>query len=223
MLNQRQILKKGLVALLIIIIVMIAIFMKIFLHPSQEPDYCQEISKQLSDLDLDQYKYSGVIEKSDGSILFEFYLPENKYIYYMDNNGFTSEDDIYAIKNQVELYLNKHPNSILKKKLITVMVRLMPEEAIYIRNYDDKICSVEDKLSYYDGICIENISSIILFKDARTLDIGTVYFDNIEVFEYFEYIQHLELYSKNLSPQQEKYLKKALPDCSIICNGKVIN
>lgn len=75
---------------------------------------------------------------------------------------------------------------------------------------------------YYQYLSV-NLSYEQELSDARIIELKVDESDDITVLENWENLECLNISGKGLTEENQKYLCKILPDCTIICNGETIN
>ena len=207
------------ISFILVILIAIVVFMFRIRHVYIDLDYCKEIGQKLGWLDLEQF-CCGSIENFDDSleVLFSFDLKE--FIEY-DRDKCIS--DIAEVRNTVTNYMNNHPSNELNNKRIAFIFHLFPGDAICMYNFHGEENPIQpDKFQYFEWLYVP-LSSAQEFSDARIIELTVDENDDITVLEDWENLEKLRIGVKCLTEEKQEYLCEILPDCTIICNGEIIN
>ena len=117
--------KVSLVILIIAILTSILLIVYSFTYkyfekeePVPCPSYCEEVSEQISDLDLEGFKYIKAADEGKEGVYFRFESEGNYDELYDDDDCL---DDIVKIKNVISAYLSSHKNEMLHEKTIRLL------------------------------------------------------------------------------------------------------
>lgn len=207
------------ISFLVILITAIILVFKVQ-YVYTDLDYCKELGRKLFWLNLNEF-YCSSIDNADNQHI-QFYFRLNDYDDYSESE---CVKDIAKVRNTIAEYLNNNPHNELNNQLIICTFETFPGEIMYMYNYNFKIkreSQLPENFMYYQYLSV-NLSYAQKLSDSRIIELKVDESDDITVLENWENLECLNISGKGLTEENQKYLCKILPDCTIICNGETIN
>jgi len=181
------------------------------------PSYCEEVSKQISALDLEGFKYIKAEDEGNEGVYFRFKSEDNYDELYDDNDCL---DDIIKIKNVISTYLSSHKNEILHNKSIRLAFFGEIGNKIEIYNYEKSGIPPEEVFAYYDDIYISP-EYFVDFTEAKRIGINITDNDDLSELAYFTDLKELKIYIENeVSQDTINKIVEILPDCEVTYRSK---
>ena len=176
------------------------------------PDYCKEVSKQISDLDLEEFKYIKSENEGEEGIYFRF-KSEDNYKPLYDNTDCL--DDIVKIKNTISVYLSSHKNQILHEKNIRLAFFGKTGYKIELYNYEKYGSTPEELFAYYDDMYIPP-EYFADFTEAKRIGISITDNDDLSGLSNFTDLKELDIYSEiEISQDTIDKVVENLPYCEV--------
>ena len=181
------------------------------------PNYCEEISKQISDLDLKGFKYIKAKDEKGTDVYFRFESEGNYDELYDDDDCL---NDIVKIKNVISAYLSSHKNEILHKKTIRLLFCGEIGNVIQIYNYEKSGSPPEEEFAYYDDMYISP-EYFADFTEAKRIGINITDNDDLSGLANFTDLKELDIYSEiEISQDTINKIVEILPDCEVTYRSK---
>ncbi|NLG03506.1 MAG: hypothetical protein GX567_06725 [Clostridia bacterium] len=185
--------------------------------PVPRPDYCKEVSKQISDLDLEGFKYVEAEDERKKGVYFSFKSEDNYKPLYDDDDCL---DDIIKIKNVISAYLSSHKNEILHEKTIRIGFYGEIGNVIQMYNYEKSGDPPEEVFSYYDDMYIPP-DYFDEFKEAKRIGIKITDDDDLAGLANFTNLKELKIFGENeISQKTIEKVVELLPDCEVTYRSK---
>ena len=176
------------------------------------PSYCEEVSKQISALDLEGFKYIKAEDEGNEGVYFRFKSEDNYDELYDDNDCL---DDIIKIKNVISTYLSSHKNEILHNKSIRLAFFGEIGNKIEIYNYEKSGIPPEEVFAYYDEMYITP-DYFDKFKEAKRIGIKITDDDDLAKLADYTELKMLYIYGENeISQDTIDTVVKMLPNCEV--------
>lgn len=176
------------------------------------PSYCEEVSKQISDLDLEGFKYIEAEDERKEGIYFRFESEDNYDELYDDNDCL---DDIIKIKNVISTYLSSHKNEKIHDKTIRLAFFGEIGNRIQIYNYEKSGIPPEEVFAYYDEMYITP-DYFDKFKEAKRIGIKITDDDDLAKLADYTELKMLYIYGENeISQDTIDTVVKMLPNCEV--------
>jgi len=176
------------------------------------PSYCEEISKQISDLDLKGFKYTEAEDERKEGIYFRFKSGGNYDELYDDDDCL---NDIVKIKNVISAYLSSHKNEILHEKTIRLLFCGEIGNVIQIYNYEKYGSTPEEEFAYYDDMYISP-EYFADFTEAKRIGISITDNDDLSGLANFTDLKELDIYSEiEISQDTIDKVVEILPYCEV--------
>ena len=180
--------------------------------PVSCPDYCEEISEQISALDLEGFKYIKAEDEGNEGVYFRFKSEGNYDELYDDDDCL---DDIVKIKNVISTYLSSHKNEILHEKTIRLAFFGEIGNRIQIYNYEKSGIPPEEVFAYYDEMYITP-DYFDKFKEAKRIGIKITDDDDLAKLADYTELKMLYIYGENeISQDTIDTVVKMLPNCEV--------
>lgn len=183
-----------------------------------EVDYCEDIGKKLKSLHLNQFqcniiKYGDTIK----NINFSFCLKN-----YDDYDAYECCEDIVKVRNLITNYLHQNPTNDMNNNLISFQFQTLPGDSICMKNYNDNQFVVSSEFLYFSYLYIP-ISSANEFWDAKVIGLRVDEKEELALLKKWKNLEKIYLTKKNFTEEEKEYLLNIIPNCTIICNGEIIN
>ncbi len=176
------------------------------------PSYCEEVSKQISALDLEGFKYIKAEDERKEGVYFRFKSEDNYDELYDDDDCL---DDIIKIKNVISTYLSSHKNEILHNKSIRLAFFGEIGNRIQIYNYEKSGIPPEEVFAYYDEMYITP-DYFDKFKEAKRIGIKITDDDDLAKLADYTELKMLYIYGENeISQDTIDTVVKMLPNCEV--------
>jgi len=176
------------------------------------PSYCEEVSKQISDLDLEGFKYIEAEDERKEGVYFRFKSEDNYDELYDDNDCL---DDIIKIKNVISTYLSSHKNEKIHDKTIRLAFFGEIGNRIQIYNYEKSGIPPEEVFAYYDEMYITP-DYFDKFKEAKRIGIKITDDDDLAKLADYTELKMLYIYGENeISQDTIDTVVKMLPNCEV--------
>ena len=211
--------KVSLVILIIAILTSILLIVYSFTYkyfekeePVPCPSYCEEVSEQISDLDLEGFKYIKAADEGKEGVYFRFESEGNYDELYDDDDCL---DDIVKIKNVISAYLSSHKDEILHEKTIRLAFFGEIGNKTEIYNYEKYGKPLEEKFVYYDDMYITP-DYFDEFKEAKHIGIKITDDDDLAKLADYTELKMLYIYGENeISRDTIEKEVKMLPNCEV--------
>lgn len=222
---KRKFLKKIIVLSTAIILAFIGIYI-IFTHRVYtELNYCKELGRKLSWLNMKQYNCL-YIKKGDNKQTIRIDFELKSFDNYSSTEGYNeSIYDIGMVKKNISEYLKEHPDNELNDKKIICTFNNLPGEQCYMYNYDYRMEINSQTLNdfcYFKWLYI-NISTADNFKDAHVIELIINKKSELSLLKEWNNLEELHLSGIEFSKEDKQYLINLFPNCTIICNGETLN
>ena len=176
------------------------------------PSYCEEVSKQISDLDLEGFKYIEAEDERKEGVYFRFKSEDNYDELYDDDDCL---DDIIKIKNVISTYLSSHKNEKIHDKTIRLAFFGEIGNRIQIYNYEKSGIPPEEVFAYYDEMYITP-DYFDKFKEAKRIGIKITDDDDLAKLADYTELKMLYIYGENeISQDTIDTVVKMLPNCEV--------
>ena len=176
------------------------------------PSYCEEVSKQISALDLEGFKYIKAEDEGNEGVYFRFKSEDNYDELYDDNDCL---DDIIKIKNVISTYLSSHKNEKIHDKTIRLAFFGEIGNRIQIYNYEKSGIPPEEVFAYYDEMYITP-DYFDKFKEAKRIGIKITDDDDLAKLADYTELKMLYIYGENeISQDTIDTVVKMLPNCEV--------
>ena len=176
------------------------------------PSYCEEVSKQISALDLEGFKYIKAEDERKEGVYFRFKSEDNYDELYDDDDCL---DDIIKIKNVISTYLSSHKNEKIHDKTIRLAFFGEIGNRIQIYNYEKSGIPPEEVFAYYDEMYITP-DYFDKFKEAKRIGIKITDDDDLAKLADYTELKMLYIYGENeISQDTIDTVVKMLPNCEV--------
>lgn len=176
------------------------------------PSYCEEVSKQISALDLEGFKYIKAEDEGNEGVYFRFKSEDNYDELYDDDDCL---DDIIKIKNVISTYLSSHKNEKIHDKTIRLAFFGEIGNRIQIYNYEKSGIPPEEVFAYYDEMYITP-DYFDKFKEAKRIGIKITDDDDLAKLADYTELKMLYIYGENeISQDTIDTVVKMLPNCEV--------
>ena len=181
------------------------------------PSYCEEVSKQISALDLEGFKYIKAEDERKEGVYFRFKSEDNYDELYDDDDCL---DDIIKIKNVISTYLSSHKNEKIHDKTIRLAFFGEIGNRIQIYNYEKSGIPPEEVFAYYDEMYITP-DYFDNFKEAKRIGIKITDDDDLAKLADYTELKMLYIYGENeISQDTINKIVEILPDCEVTYRSK---
>ncbi len=176
------------------------------------PEYCKNLSEQLTNLNYDQCSYKEALEEHDEYVHFFFRL-KNNLSNPQDYDEFIN--DVVKIKNTISNYLVTNPSNDLNNKYIKCGFSNNKSTLIVMYNYNSTAEQPQKKFTRYEDFYI----TPKFFKDfteAKIIGIKIKDDDDLSELTNYTELKKLSIYWENGKNQRilDK-LTEMLPNCDV--------
>ena len=190
----------------------IAFLLFYIFSPTEDDKKCKDILDYVGDYKK-SFKRNGILLSEDS-----YGNKDLRWTFTIKSQDFNTDivKDCNNVKNDIERYLNEHPDYFLLKdnyKINILFTKGKQHQGFTISNYNNYTEQM------YDNLCFLSFRQVSTCKYFKYMD-GITYLDGEQLPVPIEGIKEMPslktIYFNNIAQVHIDYLKKEMPDCEII-------